>query len=247
MLRRIVLAAFISGALAGLALAALQALWVVPLILEAETYEHPAAGAPAGNEPVSAAHLNSDRSAASSSRDAAATGPAHDRYAPPRRMLLTALADVIVGFAFALILVGCMVLRGRPVGMRAGLAWGLAGYMAFVGVPALGLPPELPGMAATALGPRQLWWLGAVASTGGGLALTVFGRGWPLRAAGLVLLAVPHLAGAPHLPPQATSAGEPPAELASRYVVATLVTLGVFWLLLGGLAGWSWSRLRPRA
>ena len=243
--RRIVLTAFISGTLAGLALAVLQGLWVVPLLLEAERYERTAAPVPAGGDAAIAARPGADQPVAQPPHGSALPSPAGVRYAPLRRTLLTAVAEMIAGFAFALILVGCIALRGRPVGPREGLAWGLAGYAVFVGAPALGLPPELPGMAAAALGPRQVWWLGTLASTGAGLALAVFARSWPLRGMGLVLLIFPHLAGAPHLTPDATPGAGPPAELAQRHVGAVLATLAVFWLLLGLLVGWGWRRLRP--
>ena len=43
---------------------------------------------------------------------------------------------------------------------------------------------------------------------------------------------MPHFVGAPH-PHEFDS--NVPAELAAQYVTASLVTAGLFWLLLGGL------------
>ena len=58
---------------------------------------------------------------------------------------------MISGVAFALLLTAIYALL-RPGQLhpdaRTGAGWGLAGYAAFSPAPALGLPPELPGMAA---------------------------------------------------------------------------------------------------
>ncbi len=64
--------------------------------------------------------------------------------------------------------------------------------------PSLGLPPELPGIPAP-LTPRQLWWLATALATPIGLWLVVFRRSPPRAILALLLLAAPHLIGAPQL------------------------------------------------
>lgn len=218
MLLRIGSAALLAGLVAGMALAALQHVYVTPLIRQAEVYEHAGHG-----------HAQDDAHA-----QAATAGW--------RRAALTAVADAGLGIAYALLLTAVWSLAAPCTGPLQGLAWALGGYAALVLAPALGMPPALPGMAEAPLRARQLWWAGTAVATAAGLWLLLRpppGRAALWRAAGLVLLALPHATGAP-APPEA--AGEVPAALAARFVAATLVTQAVFWALLGTLAGWAWQR-----
>jgi len=145
----------------------------------------------------------------------------------------TVLANVAIAASFALFVAAAMTLRGDH-GWRRGLLWGLAGYAVFFVSPALGLPPELPGTESAPLASRQAWWVAASASSASGLALMVFARNAALRAVGLVLVALPHLIGAPH---PAIAAGTVPAELGREFVRATFVANAAFWLALGVLVG----------
>ena len=87
---------------------------------------------------------------------------------------------------------------------------------------------------------HQGWWLFTVALTAVGLALAAFApRPW-LKAAGIALIVLPHVVGAPQ--PEAYGS-QVPAELASAFVAATLVINAVFWLLLGGASGFFFQRL----
>jgi cobalt transporter subunit CbtA len=112
--------------------------------------------------------------------------------------------------------------------------------------PALGLPPELPGMMAADLVARQVWWLATAGATAAALALIVFAPDKPykrpLQAAGLLLLLLPHVLGAPHL---AAESGAVPAALAARFVVASLAAAALFWVILGGLVGHLMAPLLP--
>jgi cobalt transporter subunit CbtA len=139
-----------------------------------------------------------------------------------------------------------MAFAGRPADARRGLLWGLAGYGVFAVAPALGLPPELPGMMAADLAARQVWWIMTVGGTAAGLALVVFAPAKPykrpLQIAGLALIVLPHLLGAPHL---AAEAGTVPAELAARFVVASLAASALFWAVLGAVVGHVMARLLP--
>ena len=122
--------------------------------------------------------------------------------------------------------------------------WGLAAFAVFTLAPGLGLPPELPAMPAAELGPRQLWWLGTVASSAAGLALLVYGRSVLAIAGGVVLLVAPHLIGAPQ---PATYETAIPEGLHHSFVVAVVLTTLVFWVLLGGLTGFLRERFTPTA
>lgn len=234
MLRRILLVAVIAGAAAGLVATVLQGAKLWPLIAIAEQYERaPAAHAHAGAAP----HVHAAPTA---------THGHGDEWEPadgPQRMALTLLFNILAGFGFALLLNGGLALRevARPdtLDVRTGALWGLAGFICFALAPALGLPPELPGMASAELVDRQLWWVLTAIASAGGLALLAFMRPLPWKVLGLVALIAPHVIGAPH----PDGAGPVPAELAAEFVAASLVTAAVFWLVLGGLSGWLHRRL----
>jgi cobalt transporter subunit CbtA len=153
------------------------------------------------------------------------------------------LANVVLGVGFALLLVAAFALSGRAVDARYGALWGAAGFAVFVLGPGLGLPPEVPGMAAAGdLLARQLWWLLAVGCTAAGLGLLAFGRGPALALLGALALVLPHAIGAPH-PAEVGAGGVVPPELAGRFVAASFVTAAAFWALLGASAGALYRRL----
>ena len=130
-------------------------------------------------------------------------------------------------------------LRGYAIDARSGLLWGAAGFAVFALAPAIGLPPELPGMSAAELAARQQWWLLTAAATAAGLGAVIFTRQVPLRVLGAVLLVLPHLIGAPAAPHGAMGV---PAELAAEFATASLATAAAFWLLLGSVSGWLYRR-----
>lgn len=207
MFRRLLATALIAGFAAGIVLSVAQQAWVVPLILEAENFE--TAGATAHGHP----------------------------WAPEdgvERTLFSLLANVLNGVGFALLLGAAIMLSGRTVDWRQGLLWGLAGFVAFGAAPALGLPPDPPGVDAGALGPRQAWWLGAAAATALGLWLLALTKRRALKALGVLALVAPHVIGAP---PVDVHGGPVPPELVNEFIAASLVTTGVFWLALGGVSG----------
>jgi cobalt transporter subunit CbtA len=236
-LRRILTAGLVAGFIAGTAVTVVQRLQITPLILAAEVFEDAAEAAPAHEH------------------GGAALGDQHHESAPEawmpanglERSAFTWLANILAGVGFGLILAAVVAFAGRPVDARRGLLWGLAGYSVFSVAPALGLPPELPGMMAADLVARQVWWIMTVGGTAGGLALMVFAPQpyrRPLQIAGLTLLVLPHLIGAPHL---AAEAGTVPAELAARFVVASLAAAALFWAVLGLAIGQVMGRLLPVA
>jgi predicted cobalt transporter CbtA len=72
----------------------------------------------------------------------------------------------------------------------------------------------------------------------------VYGRSLPLVIAGVALLVAPHIVGAP----QPLSHESPiPEGLHHSFIVAVAMTTLVFWILLGGLAGFFRERLQPTA
>ncbi len=229
MFRRILVTALVAGAVAGVFAWGAQMLKVTPLIQQAEVYEE-AVSHSAGTS----GHEGQENAAAGTS-------------APPgdglRRSGLTLLANVLGAIGFALILTGAIALSGRDVDWRRGVFWGLAGFAVFYGAPSLGLAPELPGMQAAGLAARQAWWVGTVAATGIGLGVIFFVRRPALRVGGAALIVLPHIIGAPRIETQATLL---PAELAAEFVVASLFTTCLFWLVLGGLAGHLYQRLGDR-
>lgn len=228
MFKRIALTAGFSGLLAALLLTLLQSFWVVPLIHEAETYE---------NAPAVQSHEHEHADAAaghSHDHDAEAWEP-EDGW---QRIISTAGGNLVVAVGFALMLAAIYTLRA-PGRTAQGVWWGLAGFAVFVLAPTLGLPPELPGTAATDLGQRQAWWIGTAASTAVGLALIVFGRNALLKVLGVAILVVPHILGAPQ-PVQHESLA--PQALESQFMVASLLTNALFWVALGLISVWLFNR-----
>lgn len=219
MLKHMLTGGLIAGAVAGLCAAALQFAFVVPLLLEGELYEtgariHFEAGSP--QSPAGAPGLGADWG----------------------RHLMTIGFDVVAYAAFGLILTALMALaarRGTAITARNGVVWGLAGFIAVQLAPAVGLPPELPGMINTEVGARQLWWSFAIISSAAGLGLFAFGRGVPAFVGGVALLLAPHVVGAPHLD---TYFGVTPPELAALFAVRSLAVGAAGWAMLGFMAGW---------
>jgi cobalt transporter subunit CbtA len=232
MLRRIVLAALAAGLVAAVLVTAVQAFTTTPLILAAEVFE---SGAPAAGDGHAHAHGSGDHGTEGH-------GAAGDAFPGGGidRLAMTAMANLVTGVGFALVAVACFALSGRPVDARSGLAWGMAGFVVFGLAPALGLPPELPGMISADVPDRQAWWAMVAGGTGIGLWLVLLARFRGAATLGVILIALPHLLGAPH--PEA-QAGLVPAELAARFAAAALAVNALFWAALGWTAGAAWSRL----
>ncbi|NMM05229.1 CbtA family protein [Polaromonas sp.] len=231
--RRLFLCALLVGLLTGLFDSAVQRWQVVPLILAAEVFEESAAPSHAAQD-----------------------------WAPQdglERTAYTVLANVLNAIGAALLLMPLLAWwnrqrtgqalalhQGYGASVRYGLLWGAAGWVCLFALPALGLPPELPGMQAAALQARQLWWALTVVCGAGGLAMLCLVRAkW--RVLGLGLLVLPFAIGAP------LHTGSPFAgmeadvalqmqQLASRFVVATAVASALQWLLLGVLSALAVAR-----
>ena len=219
MFKRIVFSAALAGVVAGVLLTGIQQLQVAPIIAEAETYEAVGSEGAAGSGGETHAHADGG-------------SHEHDGWSPAdgfERTFWTGVANVGMAVGFALLLGAAFSLR-ENVSWRQGILWGLGGYAAFFALPALGLAPELPGTEAAALESRQGWWLVTATLSAIGVALIGLTRGWRWKAAAVVLIAVPHLIGAPH--PE-TYHSLAPAELVQMFIVATAIANAVFWVVLG--------------
>ncbi|WP_207484172.1 CbtA family protein [Arenibaculum pallidiluteum] len=242
MLRRILLAALAAGLSSAVLVTAVQSFTTTPLILLAETFE--AAAETAGETAAAeAGHDHGGHNHGGHDHGGHEHGVGHDHdlaFTGGARLGLTAMANAVTGVGFALLAVACFALSGRRIDERAGLGWGMAGFAVFGLAPALGLPPELPGMAAAELTARQGWWLAASAGAAAGLWLVVFGRFRGAAALGLLVSALPHLVGAPA---HDAAGGTVPAELAARFAATALAVNALFWAVLGWTAGAVWRRV----
>jgi cobalt transporter subunit CbtA len=227
--QRLFFAVVLSGLAAGLAMSAAQQWRVVPLILEAETYETA--------EP---AETHSHDTAATTEAAAPVQPHAHDAeaWAPQdgaERTAYTVLANVLGGIGFVFLMAAVATLAGMEINARNGIAWGIGGFLALQLAPALGLPPELPGMPAADVAARQLWWVGTAVATGAGLLIIARLRNPLGIAIAAALFLAPHLIGAPVAPHEPSAV---PAHLATSFAANALGVGALFWLIAGPLFGW---------
>ncbi|MCU0802684.1 MAG: CbtA family protein [Rhodobacteraceae bacterium] len=258
MIRNMLASAVFAGVAAGLLAAVLHFAFVQPYILLGEEYESGAAvhfagvagGAAGDAHDPSQAHGDGHAHEHAAGEGADAPADAHDHAGhdhgaggdPITRNALTVLFAGLVYLAYALILVagfGLARVFGHVIGLREGVLWGIAGFAAFQLAPAMGLTPALPGTMAADLADRQVWWWATVAATAGGLGLIAYGRGLGAAALGVVMLALPHVIGAP-LPEG--YAGVAPPEVAAAFSARVLGVALVVWAVLGGIAGYVWAR-----
>jgi cobalt transporter subunit CbtA len=220
MFNKIFLAALLAGGIAGLFLAVVQNFTVVPMVLEAETYE------------VTGGHHAAEIGVVG-------TVEAWSPEDGGERTFYTTLNSVLVGIGFGLLLTACYTFR-QSVSLRSGVWWGLAGFAAFHLAPALGLPPELPGDTAAGVGVRQIWWVLTVLSTAIGLWIIVFQPARYLKLAGVALIVLPHLFGAPQ--PE-VHGGLAPDDLRSTFILTSLISNAIFWMVLGLLSAYFFNRI----
>ena len=219
---KIFLVALFAGVLAGLVLAGLQHFTVVPMILEAETYET------SGADEGSTAHEEKEAWAPEDGTE---------------RTFFTATNSIIVGIGFGLLLTACYAIR-KNIRWQHGILWGLAGFVAFHLAPSFGLPPELPGDAAADLEQRQVWWVLTVVLTAIGLWIIAFQPKSYLKLFGVALIALPHVFGAPQ--PEIHQ-GLAPDSLRTTFRITSLATNAVFWIVLGIISAYTYNKLENRA
>jgi cobalt transporter subunit CbtA len=220
MIGRVLLAAILAGIAAGLVMGVIQHVRLTPLIIQAETFEHVAHGHGAEE------HSHGDH----------VWSPADGL----ERTISTTLTAMLSAIGFALLLAGVSLVANVKLTWSNGWALGLCGFLGVSLAPAIGLPPELPGMPAADLMSRQIWWLATIALTGFGLwCLAVPKETW-WKIAGLVVIALPQFF-TPAKPADQAS-GVPPtlaAEFAANSIAANLV----MWLVIGVALGYLIERL----
>ena len=223
MSKKILTSALFAGLAAGALAALLQFTFVVPVMMEGELYEF-------GDR----VHFT----------DLGPMSPAGrpDVWSELPRHFSTFASNLVTYTGLAFIMVALFAIvskRGVNITARAGLVWGLCGFFAMNLAPAFGLPPELPGTASADLDIRQYWWIATVAATAAGLGLFAFGKMNAHYALAVILIALPHLIGAPHLD---TYYGYAPPEVGSLFVARSLGVAAIAWLSLGYFAGALWER-----
>jgi cobalt transporter subunit CbtA len=219
MLHRVLGLALLAGFAAAFAASILQFSWSVPLILDAEVYEHFGGELPPGGFALAKGQMELDAALAGESIW--------------WRHGLTIVSNLLFATGAAFVLAGLFTLFGLG-GLKRGLAWGAGGFLAIAAAPALGLPPELPGTIAAELSARQGWWLATAGATAAGLAMLAFSGSWFAKLAGVVLMVLPHAVGAPQ--PEVHESVVP-AALAQEFIAASLASSAAFWLTLGAAVG----------
>lgn len=220
-MQKIFLTALVAGFIAGVSTFAIQSAKLTPLILQAEVYEE-----------------NSEQANTHAAHEHEHSEGAWEPENGFERNAYRLLADVGMGVGFALMLVGAFVLREEKIDARRGMLWGLAGFATFSLAPTFGLPPELPTTLAADLNDRQIWWIATAIATAIGICSISFSKSNLLKIAGVTLLALPHIIGAPNPP----LGGIVPTELNAQFASASLVTMALFWIVLGAVSGWFYGR-----
>ncbi len=222
-MQKILLTALVAGIIAGISTFAIQTVKLTPLILQAEVYE----------EAAEAGHSHAINKS-EHHHDEESWSPANGF----ERNAYSLLADVGMGVGFALMLVGAFSLRAEKMDARNGMLWGLAGFATFSLAPTFGLPPELPTTLAADLSDRQIWWVATALATAGGIYSIAFSKSNMLKVFGIIILALPHIIGAPHAP----VGGIVPTELNAQFAASSLATMALFWIVLGATSGWFYGR-----
>jgi cobalt transporter subunit CbtA len=237
--RRIILTSLLVGLVGGLFMTLGQQWQVAPIIIAAEVFE---VAEPEALVTESSAHNHGD----DQHHDAQAWAPEDGA----ERFIYSGLSNVLaaVGFSALLLAIMCQlqlsgITRLTPL---KGLAWGLAGFVAFFVAPGLGLPPEIPGVEAAPLENRQAWWVLTVLATGVGLGVLAFAPKLA-KIGGALLLAVPHIIVAPRIAGPEFSHPDPQVvqtlmSLHVDFIVASAFTNGVFWVILGLASAWMLNR-----
>jgi cobalt transporter subunit CbtA len=227
MLTRLIAAALFAGLAAGLLVAGLQHYFVTPMILKAESFE----GAGHAHAPGEAEHTHAPGEPA---HDHGTAGHSHgpDEWQPAdgsERLAYTALATVATAAGYALILAAAMLIAGAAFTTESLLKWALGGFLATTLAPGFGMAPTLPGMGETALEPRQIWWIATALATAAGLYVISHYRSLLPLLGGLLLIALPHVWGAPTAVPAQTSV---PPGLAAHFASSVIGLSFVLWTAL---------------
>jgi len=230
---RIVYSSILLGMVGGLLLTGLQIASLNPIIFAAERYELETTGTVAQSDDGHSAH------------DHGHADPAWSPADGLQRTSYTLLANLFASTGFALMMLALMCffrLTRRPTGdanisWSQGSLWGLAGFTALYLAPAIGLPPEIPGMTAAAVDHRQIWWALCALSVAIGLGIFAFA---PMRVKvlGLLFLVIPYVVGAPQIDTPMFRYPDPSVvqalvDLHQQFVLSSTIANLVFWLVLG--------------
>jgi cobalt transporter subunit CbtA len=235
---RIIYSAILVGFVAGVLLTSLQIASLNPIIFAAERYAHDTTQTSTGSDDGHSGHDHE--------HDGAAWAPADGL----ERTAYTLLANIFASTGFAAMLLALMCLfrltHKSSISWSQGCLWGLAGFSALFLAPAIGLPPEIPGMTAAAVEHRQIWWALCALSVAIGLGIIAFA---PLRikTLGILFLIIPYIVGAPQVdgPPfrhPDPSAVQALVELHQQFVVFSAISNLVFWLALGLACRFAFNR-----
>jgi len=217
--RTLVLSALVIAVFAGAVISLYQAYFITPLILGSEVFE---VAEPAGH------HQQIEEIEAWAPEDGI------------ERNSWNFTSNFFLCFAYALILLSAMSINATATTLK-GVLWGLAAYLAIFAAPALGLPPEIPGMEAAQLEGRQAWWLLTVILTAISLWMIAF-QTYHFKVVGLVIMLLPHLLGAPQPEHHGFANTDPTAiteltQLWHHFVIQTSIANALLWIVIGALAG----------
>ena len=227
---RIVYSAILVGFVAGVLLTSLQIASLNPIIFAAESYQPDAAETASGRSGDGHSDHNHEH-------DDEAWVPAHGL----ERTASTLFANILASTGFAAMVLAlmcqfCLARKGN-ISWSQGSLWGLAGFTALFLAPAIGLPPEIPGVVAAAVEHRQIWWALCALSVAIGLGIFAFTPA-RVKALGLLFLVIPYIVGAPQVDAPMFMHPDPSVvqvlvDLHRQFVVSSAISNLVFWLVLG--------------
>jgi predicted cobalt transporter CbtA len=165
--------------------------------------------------------------------------------------LLTVLGSSLLGIAFGILsstAVGFLLRSNSRIRRsffespkRWGLGMGLVGFAVFQGIPAIGIPPALPGVVGADVdySVRQAWWLTTIACSLSAVGLSIYFLA-QIRRLGLVLrgsllVAVLGILGFPFFGmgiPEYSRVNLVTGEMVHQFVSTSLGVSLCFWVVL---------------
>lgn len=236
MFTRVFIAAILAGLVGGIVFAALQHFRTTPLIIAAEAFES-GEGHSHGQPKEPPAHGEAGHNHNTDHKEAVV----EQEWSPKdgfERTAYTVISNIAIAIGFAFLLAGVSLLSGVSITPRNGALWGLVAFTIFTLSPAGGLPPELPGMPAADLLDRQIWWTACVLAGVIGVALIALKGSMVFTLLAVVIIAAPHLVGAPVPTDHHTAV---PAHMIQSFVVNSLFVMAATWIVVGAALGLSFK------